>query len=224
MPLIEQQRPVFQFGAFELNPHTRELRKNGMKLKLPEQPLQVLLILLESPGEVVMRDELQRRLWPENTFVDFDNAIHSAVRKLRTALGDSVENPRFIETQARRGYRFIAPVNGTVQSGMGPVLEGSKQRAPIQKLWTVLAAVLVLGIAAAVFYKTYFKPSGTASDCFAASGATDQLCGVSVVAQFLARRYPGCVHLGRAGQTSFGNICQTYWSYRSGPIDVWGRR
>jgi cholera toxin transcriptional activator len=87
MPLIEQHRPAFQFGSFELNPHTRELRKNSVKLKLQEQPLHILLLLLERPGEVVTRDEIQRRLWPENTYVDFDNAINSAVRKLRDALG-----------------------------------------------------------------------------------------------------------------------------------------
>ena len=100
-----------QFGAFELNPHTRELRKHGVKLKLQDQPLQVLLILLERPGEIVTREEIQRRLWPENTYVDFDNAINTAMRKLRDAVGDSHENPRFIETLARRGYRFIATVN-----------------------------------------------------------------------------------------------------------------
>jgi cholera toxin transcriptional activator len=109
MPLVEQQRPAFQFGAFELSPHTRELRKNGVKLKVQEQPLQILLLLLEHPGELVTRDEIQRRLWPENTYVDFDNAINSAVRKVRDTLGDAADNPRFIETIARRGYRFIAP-------------------------------------------------------------------------------------------------------------------
>ena len=101
MPLIEQQQPAFQFGVFELNPHTRELRKGGVKLKLQEQPLQVLLILVEHPGEVITREEIQKRLWAENTYVDFDNAINSAIRKLRDALGDSADNPRFIETLAR---------------------------------------------------------------------------------------------------------------------------
>src|SRR3954447_2882822 len=113
MPEIEpQQRTAFQFGVFEFNPRTRELRKHGVKLKLQDQPLQMLTLLLEHPGEIVTREEIQKRLWPENTYVDFDNAINSAVRKLRDALGDSPENPRFVETLARRGYRFIAPVNG----------------------------------------------------------------------------------------------------------------
>src|ERR1700748_532255 len=111
MPEIEQQQPAFQFGVFEIDPHRGELRKHGIKLKLQDQPLQILILLLEHPGEIVTRQEIQKRLWPENTYVDFDNAINSAVRKLREALGDNSANPRFIETLARRGYRFIAPVS-----------------------------------------------------------------------------------------------------------------
>ncbi|MGC2659782.1 MAG: helix-turn-helix domain-containing protein [Bryobacteraceae bacterium] len=87
-----------------------------MKLKLQEQPFQILLVLLERPGEIVSREEIQKRLWPVNTYVDFDNAINSAVRKLREALGDSPENPRFVETLARRGYRFIAPVSQSARN------------------------------------------------------------------------------------------------------------
>jgi DNA-binding winged helix-turn-helix (wHTH) protein len=111
MPGLEQQQPTFQFGVFELNPRTGELRKHGVKLKLQEQPAQILALLLEHAGEVVTREDIQKRLWPEGTYVDFDNAINSAVRKLRDALGDSPESPRFVETLARRGYRFIAPVS-----------------------------------------------------------------------------------------------------------------
>ena len=111
MPGIGQQQSAFRFGVFELNPRTGELRKHGVKVKLQEQPLQILTLLLEHAGEVITREDLQKRLWPENTHVDFDNAINSAVRKLREALGDSSENPRFVETLARRGYRFIAPAS-----------------------------------------------------------------------------------------------------------------
>src|SRR4051812_27930389 len=125
MPGLEQQQ-AFQFGVFEINPHTRELRKHGVKLKLQDQPLQILLLLLEHPGEIVTREEIQKRLWPENTYVDFDNAINSAIRKLRDALGDSPENPRFIETLARRGYRFIAPVSAVHHSSQG----GGKSAVP----------------------------------------------------------------------------------------------
>ncbi len=90
---------------------TGELRKHGVRLKLQQQPLQVLNILLEHAGEVVTREDIQKRLWPEDTYVDFDNAINSSIRKLREALGDSADSPRFIETLPRRGYRFIAPVS-----------------------------------------------------------------------------------------------------------------
>src|SRR3954453_19602959 len=111
MPGTEQQQPIFQFGVFELNPRTRELRKHGVKLKLQDQPAEILALLLEHAGDVVQREDIKNRLWPERTYVDFDNAINSAIRKLRDTLGDSPENPRFIETLARRGYRFIAPVS-----------------------------------------------------------------------------------------------------------------
>ena len=101
---------AFQFGVFELNLKAGELRKQGAKIKLQEQPLQVLRLLLEHAGDVVTKEELQKRIWPSDTFVDFDHGLHSAVTRLREALGDSSEIPRFIETLARRGYRFIAPV------------------------------------------------------------------------------------------------------------------
>ncbi len=101
----------FYFGLFELDLRAGELRKRGIRIKIQERPLQILGLLIESPGEVVTREQIQKRLWNGDTFVDFDNAINSAVRKMRTALGDSSENPRFVETMAQRGYRFIAPVN-----------------------------------------------------------------------------------------------------------------
>lgn len=100
-----------QFGLFEVDLQARELRKSGVKIKLHEQPFQVLAVLLERAGEIVTREELQARLWPANTFVDFDLSLNSAVKKLRQALGDESDNPRFVETLYRRGYRFIAPVS-----------------------------------------------------------------------------------------------------------------
>ena len=103
-------RPV-RFGVFELDSRAGELRRCGVKLKLQDQPLALLAILLERPGEVVTREELRERLWPADTFVDFDHSLSIAVSKLRTALGDNADNPRFIETLARRGYRFVAPVH-----------------------------------------------------------------------------------------------------------------
>jgi len=99
----------FRFGLYEVNERSGELRKNGDRLRLQEQPFQVLLMLLEHPGEVISRDELRERLWPADTFVDFDHSLNTAINKLREALGDTAGNPRFIETLPRRGYRFIAP-------------------------------------------------------------------------------------------------------------------
>jgi DNA-binding winged helix-turn-helix (wHTH) protein len=101
---------IARFGVFELDITAGELRKNGAKLRLQEQPFQVLALLLERAGEVVTREELRQTLWPADTFVDFDHSLNTAVNKLREILGDSASNPRYIETLARRGYRFIAPV------------------------------------------------------------------------------------------------------------------
>jgi TolB-like protein/Flp pilus assembly protein TadD len=98
---------VVRFGAYEVDLRAGELRKQGLRIRLPEQPFQVLAILLEHPGQVVTREELQKRLWPDGTFVDFEQGLNAAVKRLREALGDSAESPHFIETLARRGYRFI---------------------------------------------------------------------------------------------------------------------
>jgi serine/threonine-protein kinase len=109
-------RPM-RFGVFEVDLHTGELRKQGLKIKLRDQPFQILLLLLAHPGEVVSRDELQKQLWPADTFVDFDRGLNKAVNHLRDALGDSAGSPRFIETLPKRGYRFIAPVDGGYSNG-----------------------------------------------------------------------------------------------------------
>jgi TolB-like protein/DNA-binding winged helix-turn-helix (wHTH) protein/Tfp pilus assembly protein PilF len=101
---------IFRFGVFEVDLKACELRKHGLRLKLSEQPFQVLAFLLENPGETVTREELRTRLWQGDTFVDFDHGLNNAVMRLREVLGDSSENPRFVETVPRRGYRFIAPV------------------------------------------------------------------------------------------------------------------
>lgn len=106
----ENNSKIARFGVFELDLSAGELRKNGVKLRLQGQPLQVLALLLERAGEVVSREELQKELWPSDTFVDFDHSLNTAINKVREVLGDSASNPRFVETLARRGYRFIAPV------------------------------------------------------------------------------------------------------------------
>src|SRR6185295_19225220 len=102
---------VFNFGLFEANPRDGVLRRGGTKVKIQEQPFRLLLLLLERPGEVVTREELRQRLWPEGTYVDFDGSLNVILKRLRAAIDDDPENPRFIETVPRRGYRFIAPVS-----------------------------------------------------------------------------------------------------------------
>src|SRR5580700_5596441 len=103
-------RGPLRFGVFELDLRAGELRKHGLRVRLQEQPFQLLAMLIERPGEVVTREELQKKLWPEDTFVDFDHGLNKGVNKIREALGDSAESPRFVETVARRGYRFLAEV------------------------------------------------------------------------------------------------------------------
>jgi len=100
-----------RFGVFEADLTTGELRKNGVKVRLQEQPFQVLAALLERRGALVTREELRQKLWPGDTYVDFDHGLNTAINKLREALGDSAASPRFVETLARRGYRFIAPLD-----------------------------------------------------------------------------------------------------------------
>ena len=111
---VPPSHTLVRFGVFELDTESAELRKQGVKIKLPEQPFQVLRVLLEHPGKIVSREELQQRIWPADTFVDFDRGLYNAINKLRESLGDSAESPRFIETLSRRGYRFVAPASGSV--------------------------------------------------------------------------------------------------------------
>ncbi len=108
---------VVRFETFELNLKTGELRKGGVKIRLQEQSFQILAALLERPGKLVTREALRERLWPDSTFVDFEKGLNIAVSKLRQALGDSADEPRFIETLPRRGYRFIGAVEQVNASG-----------------------------------------------------------------------------------------------------------
>src|SRR5579864_2682928 len=110
MAVPQKNTRIARFGVFEVDYSAGELRKSGFKLRLQGQPFQVLALLLERAGEVVTREELQQKLWPADTFVDFDHSLNTAINKVREALGDSASNPRFVETLARRGYRFIAPI------------------------------------------------------------------------------------------------------------------
>ncbi|HXN53005.1 MAG TPA: tetratricopeptide repeat protein [Candidatus Acidoferrum sp.] len=117
MGTSQSSRGTVRFGVFEVDVQSAELHKQGTKVKLQEQPFQILQTLLEHPGEVVTREELQKRIWPADTFVDFEQGLYNAIKRLREALGDSAENPRFIETLARRGYRFI----GTLAASPGRI-------------------------------------------------------------------------------------------------------
>ena len=166
------------FGAFEVDLRLGELRKNGIRVKLTGQPFQILAILLEHPGDLVTREQLQRRLWPADTFVDFDRGLNSAINRVREALGDSAENPRFVETLPRRGYRFIAPLvdsrspratlpaaesnvnpgQTVTRSGTLPV-SGAREPRPVSRQFKALLgglsilAVLVVAVAVAVLTK-----------------------------------------------------------------------
>jgi TolB-like protein/DNA-binding winged helix-turn-helix (wHTH) protein/Flp pilus assembly protein TadD len=147
---------IVSFGAYEFNPYSRELRKEGMRVRLEGQPLAILEVLLERPGELVTREELQKRLWPGDTFVDFEHSLNAAVKRLRAALNDSADQPRYIETLARRGYRFVAPVGCSVadrESEKAVLIPPEPQaQAAVgfgrRLLWlVVVAAVCVLGLA-----------------------------------------------------------------------------
>jgi cholera toxin transcriptional activator len=105
---------IAQFGSFEFDLEARELRKDGRRRRAQDQPIAVLAVLIDQPGTVITREDLRARLWPADTFVDFDHSLNTAVNKLREALGDSASNPRFIETVAKRGYRFVAEVQWSV--------------------------------------------------------------------------------------------------------------
>jgi cholera toxin transcriptional activator len=110
MPQSSPAGKIVRFGVFAVDLAAGELRKNGVRIRLQEQPFQILAILLARPGDVVTREELRQRLWPADTFVDFDHSLNTAVNKLREALGDSASSPRYVETLARRGYRFLGTV------------------------------------------------------------------------------------------------------------------
>jgi len=151
--------PPFRFGLFELNPQSGELHKNGMKIRIQGQPVEILIMLLQRPGEVVTREELQKKLWPADTFVDFEQGLNNAIKRLRAAIDDDSENPRFIETLPRRGYRFIGPVTQLqpiqatvrVAEDEDKVAEKEEQKASPERskrrLWPTL-----LGLAAACLF------------------------------------------------------------------------
>jgi Tol biopolymer transport system component/DNA-binding winged helix-turn-helix (wHTH) protein len=135
---------IVRFGIFEVDLRAGELRRNGAKVRLQEQPLQIVTLLLERPGEVVTREELRTRLWPADTFVDFDHSLNAAVRRLRDALGDDADNPRFVETLPRRGYRFIGPVDKPSSQTPSPRTPKGRLEKPTAKIWIAGGATLLL--------------------------------------------------------------------------------
>src|SRR5579864_1481611 len=140
---------IVSFGAYEFSLDSGELRKEGMRLRLEGQPLAILQMLLDRPGELVTREELLKKLWPGDTFVDFEHSLNAAVKRLRAALNDSADQPHYIETLARRGYRFIAPVNaagteaGAVASVVAPTPAVAQTPLALggRRLWLIAIAV-----------------------------------------------------------------------------------
>jgi TolB-like protein/DNA-binding winged helix-turn-helix (wHTH) protein len=159
-------KAIYRFGAFELDARTRELRKSGLRIRCQEQPLQVLLALLERPGELLTREELRQSVWPEDTFVDFDHALTTAVKKIRLALNDDADSPRYLETVPRRGYRFIAPVQ---TEGVAEATKSAEERIPtpsnldipsthrplINRRVMVMAACLIVLMGAAYYWSNH---------------------------------------------------------------------
>ncbi len=143
---------IVRFGVFAVDLRAGELHRQGLKIKLQEKPFQVLALLLEHPGGVVTREELQQRLWPGDTFVDFDHSLNIAVAKLREALGDSADIPRYVETLPRRGYRFIAPVETP-----GQVV--SEPRARLRLVWVGALAVVALVVVLVAAWFVFLQPA-----------------------------------------------------------------
>jgi len=157
MPVPADKSRVVRFGVFEVDLQEAELRKSGIRIKLQEQPFRILTMLLERPGQAVTREEIERELWADS-FVDFDHSLNSCINKLREALGDDSENPRFIETLHRRGYRFIAPVNSHSEPTIAPVQQ-------VRRKWAEVAALVSIAtLATAAYFYFHRAPKLTDKD------------------------------------------------------------
>jgi TolB-like protein/DNA-binding winged helix-turn-helix (wHTH) protein/Flp pilus assembly protein TadD len=160
---------ILAFGVFELDVQSGELRRHGQKIRLPDQAFQILRVLLDRRGDVVTREELRQRLWTSDTFVDFDHGLNSAIRKLREALDDSAENPRFVETLPRRGYRFIAPVTPvSAEQRPEPETGATARGSWVRPAWIAGGLVLAVTLAALalVYARGWWEPlrPGTPSE------------------------------------------------------------
>jgi DNA-binding winged helix-turn-helix (wHTH) protein len=131
--MSDEARRLFRFGVFEVDTASGELRKSGVRLRLQDQPFQVLVLLLDRAGEIVTREELRQKLWPADTFVDFDHSLNTIINKLREVLSDSASNPRFIETLAKRGYRFLPAVETVANRKIEATVLPAEAQSPISK-------------------------------------------------------------------------------------------
>src|SRR5215510_7129726 len=161
MALDTQSPTVLKFGTFEVDFHAGELRK---RVKLQDQPFQVLRALLQRPGDVVTREELRAQIWPQDTFVDFDNSLNTAINKLREALGDSADNPRFVDTLPRRGYRFLLPVTSADGKGSANLSPAVASRMRHWRVLVAIAVVLVVATTSALFWRWRQRPVLTEKD------------------------------------------------------------
>jgi cholera toxin transcriptional activator len=160
MPPSNHEVRLLRFGVFEVDLTAGELRKKGARIRLQEQPFQVLAALLQSAGRVVTREDLREKIWPADTFVDFDHSLNTAVNKIRESLGDSASSPRFVETLARRGYRFIAPVDGgavpdasdATTSPTTDVALHSELHVPVPRRGLVRALFALIQVMYLIFY------------------------------------------------------------------------
>jgi len=166
---VPREACLWRFGVYEIDLSAGELRKSGHKIGLQEQPFQVLVLLLAQAGQLVTREELQKRLWPADTFVDFDLGMNTAIKKIRAALGDSADNPKFVETLPRKGYRFICPVEKVTSVAPGPAVSGNTTSSQSSleakegttrlfgsahyRIWLAAGALALLVVMAVSFYR-----------------------------------------------------------------------
>src|SRR5262245_21593434 len=151
-----QSNRIVRFGAFEVDLDRGELRKRGLRVRLQEQPFQVLILLLERPGEVVSREELIGRLWPDGTIVDFDRGLNAAVTRLRQALSDTPDTPRYVETVARRGYWLIGPILPESEAAPPPSIPRTRHL----RRWQAALAALTLPAGVAIWWLLNKSPAG----------------------------------------------------------------
>jgi len=194
-PPERSPRRVVRFGVFELDLNAGELFKQGIKIRIQQQPLRILALLLERPGEVVTREDLRQAIWPAGTFVEFDVGLDAAIHKLRTALGDSAESPRLVETLPRRGYRFIAPVEGAgaatpagrPRAILASAIAGAVVLAAVAVLWQPWAGHTTNSVAV-----LYFSARDTA-DAYLADGLTEDLTSLLGSVARVQVKSPGVV-------------------------------